>query len=297
MRYSHSFYFISFILFCSSIFSYSSCKDKWERKLSEEELESLFAELYTTQALLEQYPSYLDDTTKLAYRTTLFRRYNVTEDEFDSIVTYYAHYKANRLSIVLDRASEKIKRDRERYENLAQLTSQEDSPFEEKFISSDELSSVIPNGIYPSLCILDPQGAMEMYATEFSDWIPKGSQMSATIEIKGIRALGKRKQPHIKMLLAYDISKGKPVEKEITITEDGTYTLNLTTDIEGTNGKLTWVLMASPSTPMVLFYIKSLQLNCIKVETPSSEKEPILTPENISLTGLDGYEIPTENIN
>lgn len=277
--------FIPFLFFTLSI-GISSCKDKWERKLSEEKLETLFAELYTTEAILDKSIAYSDDTMRLAYRMDLFSKYKISDTEFDSIVAYYSHYKANRLAVILDKASEKVLQEQERYKNLAMLSSDDNDNLKEKLISPDQLPTIIPEKTYPSTRVLHPSGTVEYYSAIFMGKIPKGSTIKATVKLKGLRSLDPSQDATLKMLIGLDNGGTLPQEKEISIESSGEYSLSLTTVEELFNAKFSLILYVPKLFPAVQLYIDTLSIAYTEKESEKEnggEEEP-------SATTLESFE-------
>lgn len=268
-----------------SLASFSSCVSKWERKLSEEKLESLFAELYTSQYLFSKSYTYSDDTLRLAYRNQLFDKYKITATEFDSIVAYYSHYKADRLAIILDKASEKVLQEKDRYENLASLSTDSEEELKEELISAEELPSLIPEKTYPTLRLLTPNGTVECYSASFLGIVPKGSTFKAKLVLKGIRSTQPNETPHVRLLIGFDNEHTTPQEEEVDISDKGEYSVVLTTEKEASNAHFTLLLYVPDTMPSALLYIEQIVLEYIG-GMGENEQEDRLDPMDL----LPNYE-------
>lgn len=242
---------------------FTSCKNKWERKLSEKKLEALLAELYVTQSLVEKSYPYAPDSVKQAYSDIVLHKYNITQQQFDSIIAYYAHYKANRLSAVLTRASEQVNDTKDRYANIASISTSTSSTPRHQYITSSELATVIPEKQYPSLVGFQRNGVSCYYSVSVSDSIPAGSTISVTVDIKGIRLPHQvEKSHHIpKLILSYDAPKNKFLEEIVSMPSPGSYTASITTSKLYPPGVLTFFIYAPPQSQIRLAYVLKLSVS------------------------------------
>ena len=100
------------------LFIAQSCSNKWEHRLSEKEIETMLKELYIAQNLNSfRAPEDDNDTAALSLRSSLFLEHDISESDFDSVIAYYAHYKADRLSAMAKKASDQVAEELEQLRN------------------------------------------------------------------------------------------------------------------------------------------------------------------------------------
>lgn len=245
------------------LFLLTSCRDEWDRKLGERELEQMVAELYAAQALLEQaIPS--DDTVRLAVRLAVLEKYSVTEAEFDSVMAYYSHYKADRLSVIFDRASKAILTNKDRYENLVAWASEEERDFGERIFFEEHLSLLVPDGRYPALVVLSPEHPDELYAVAVNDSIPAGSTLSISLNVRGLRSNPLLDaKTSLLFSIAHEASKQLPIEKSLIIEEPGNYTLDLEIPEGSFRGKVTLLIHSLALDATLYAYIEHIGVSYV----------------------------------
>ncbi len=199
------------------------CSSKWERKLSEDELVDLMIELYSTKAILQK-SLHPDDTLLLAAQHDILAKYGLLQGEYDSIIAFYGHYKANRLSVLAARASEKVLRQKEYLERMQGATFSAADNYLTKSYSLAEVAKTIPEEFFPSYAMLSPYGDQLFFTSNIADSIYSG-KFVLSLELHSV-STDSLSTP-AELLLAYKGRDQEAIEKTLLIYKGGVYELTL----------------------------------------------------------------------
>lgn len=247
------------------------CKDKWESVLSEKELESLFAELFSVQLLVSEGLPYSDDTTRIAYRNEVFAKYEISKSQFDSIVHYYAHYKADRLATIMTRASERLELRRNQFENIALVSVPEEAKLGEQLLRPDDLSTLIPEKAYPHMLVAGSGEVVAFHTARFIAPPNSGAVISIEVDIRAMHSLTKGKKPSVELLVSYEAPNSSPIELAETFASPSLYSGSLSIPPTKEQGSTTILLHIPSNAPPLFLYINAIRLSYKPLEEESIE--------------------------
>ena len=211
------------------LFTAQSCSNKWEHRLSEKEIETMLKELYIAQNLNSfRAPEDDNDTAALSLRSSLFLEHDISESDFDSVIAYYAHYKADRLSAMAKKASDQVAEELEQLRNSSMAHTDGDyTRFKgPESLDAVSLSSLIPKERYPATVLLSDCSDALFYTTRINDSIPKGSVIEAKITLYGIPLqIDQNDLPQ--MILSCSKGGKQPISAHTFIEYNGTSYLRL----------------------------------------------------------------------
>lgn len=281
MSFSKGFHLLSLLFVLALVLLCGACSSKEERKLNEKQLESLLVDLYTTQGLLERaYPN-ADDTTRLAVQNAILNKYKLKPNELDSIIAYYSHYKAERLSIVAARASEKIMAEKELFSIRTGIDKDYFANIFKGDYTLEGIAGIVPENYFPRYARLSPEGDSEVFTGIIIDTIPKGSRFVVHLEVRGlpVDTIAYHLEAYPQLVASYTTQAGFQVEQSISIKGGREHTLSLLFAEKTMPGRFTVALyFPSGKAPITLFVsalgIEYSLIPILECNTPRKEVLP-----------------------
>lgn len=237
-----------------------SCSSKWERKLSEKKLEQLFIEFYTTPEILKKVDPNMPDSSKLAVQRIILSKYHITPAEFDSIVTYYAHYKADRLAVITEKAYTTIQTQLSQLEHEEQRLKVASNIYNMTSLTFQNIPTFIPKGYFPRYLSAQPNGSYETLALSVTDSIEANSQIEVSLKVRGDLAL---QQTAPSFAVAYFASDSTYSQQQ-SLTRAGAYTARLTFHKKVAPAPFAvFIFSETPNTALPI-YVESLEIKTTK---------------------------------
>ncbi|WP_148297460.1 DUF4296 domain-containing protein [Porphyromonas gingivicanis] len=278
-RYLSLFVYSLFILL-GSIFFLSCSDNAWENKLSRKELQSCLEDLYTMEQAIKSTPLISNDTLHLALQKTLFQKYGLTPQDFDSIIFYYNKNNPLLYADIARKASENTRNKLRTLhrENLFIAQSQVEKYFQE--FSFFQLNSAIPQDAYPRLIKIYGDKAILLHTAHIKADILKETQLSLRASIVGLpdTMISRQLQDLPKLSMSYYVADTLQIHKSCPIDGRTEYELILKFDKTYPSGILNIGIEQTVTTPALYnsLLIEKLELSRVS-KTPDSINNSILS--------------------
>ena len=240
----------------------------------------MLKELYIAQNLNSfRAPEDDNDTAALSLRSSLFLEHDISESDFDSVIAYYAHYKADRLSAMAKKASDQVAEELEQLRNSSMAHTDGDYTHFKGPESLDavSLSSLIPKERYPATVLLSDCSDALFYTTRINDSIPKGSVVEAKITLYGI-PLQMDQDDLPQMILSCSKGGKQPISAHTFIESNGTSYLRLYFEKTLSEAQFSLLLTIKGKRRFIPLYVTELSL-VPTIPEPSPEESDELPLE------------------
>lgn len=264
---------VALLLLFTTIGLSFSCGNKWGKRLSEKEIEAILGELYVAQNIYINDPSPSTDTLLISLRRSIFRKYQITESDFDSVITYYAHYKSDRLSAIAQKAADRITADLEDYQKkAAPPTFEENLKYQiPKSLDAYELADLIPIEQYPSTILLSDGVDALFYSTLVRNTLYKTTTITIQITLYGLPNKIEKKDCPLLEVSCID-TNGNFVKAQTTLSSNGTKDLCLYFDKDIKNGQFSILLHSGNNPHICPIFVTELSVRP-QLASPPSNKE------------------------
>lgn len=225
-------------------------------------------------------PLISNDTLHLALQKTLFQKYGLTPQDFDSIIFYYNKNNPLLYADIARKASENTRNKLRTLhrENLFIAQSQVEKYFQE--LSFFQLNSAIPQDAYPRLIKIYGDKAILLHTAHIKADILKETQLSLRANIVGLpdTMISRQLQDLPKLSMSYYVADTLQIHKSCPIDGRTEYELILMFDKTYPSGILNIGIEQTVTTPALYnsLLIEKLELSRVS-KTPDSLNNSILS--------------------